>query len=671
MKAVRIIFLVYFVLAVAVAAKSPSLKDLMNLKYPRTLEVHPRGDWFLYEMILPDFQQSRWQRQIWIQKIGAEQPIRLTQENFRDYSARFSPDGQWITFLSSREYLNASGKKVSGKTQVWAISLRGGDPQVWTDLPTGVEDYRWSPDGRFLVLLATEEKPAAIKRREKERERLKFDATVKDSVVEKLVFWKFDLQSKQTHKIVVADAGVEEFRLSPDGHWIVYQTNYTGKYDDEQKYDLWVVEIARGRKIQITDFPGPEIHPRFSPDGRYIAYVKQTTPDIEFAETDLAVLAFDTAAATPDTVNLTDHFNRSVEDYQWVANRRLVARVAVGLETHLYEIDRRKKKSPRRIDPLEGNVGTFHYLPGKKQFIYLWEDATHLPEIALLQKGKQRLLTRFSRQIADWSVGTQRKIQWKSSGDQVIEGIVFLPENFRPGKKYPLILTLHGGPYGRFRNVFRQYYFPQMYTADGYIVLAPNPRGSSGYDDAFGKAIWYKVGGHMGGVDYQDVMAGVDYLIEKGWVDEQRMGVTGGSYGGYLTNWVISQTNRFSAAVSMFGIFSLFTDWSNSWQPSWEKMYFGIYYWEQPINPEHPYVKYSPAFHVTNIRTPVLILHGDRDRYTNLANSQEMYQALHTLGREVKFVIYPREGHGIGREPNHRLDVYRRAKAWFDAHLKQ
>ncbi|NOY77168.1 MAG: S9 family peptidase [Calditrichaeota bacterium] len=192
--------------------------------------------------------------------------------------------------------------------------------------------------------------------------------------------------------------------------------------------------------------------------------------------------------------------------------------------------------------------------------------------------------------------------------------------------------------------------------------MAPNPRGSEGYGDKFGQANRYD----LGGGDYRDIMRGVDHVIQMGVADSTRMGVIGGSYGGYMTNWIISQTRRFKAAVSMFGIFSLLTDWSNSIQPSWEKMYFGAYYWEDL----QPYLKHSPAFYVTHIHTPVLILHGKKDQMTFISNSKEMYQALRILKRPVEFVVYPREGHGISREPNHRVDVYRRALKWFTHYLK-
>ena len=228
-----------------------------------------------------------------------------------------------------------------------------------------------------------------------------------------------------------------------------------------------------------------------------------------------------------------------------------------------------------------------------------------------------------------------------------------------------MILTVHGGPYGSFKNTFIQIYGTKIWTDKGYLVFAPNPRGSSGYSDEFAQANRYD----LGGGDYRDIMTGVDYIISKGFVDTTRMGVTGGSYGGYLTNWIISQNNRFKAAVSMYGLFSLFTDWSNSVQPAWEKMYLGYYYWEKPINMENQYVSRSPAFYVQNISTPTLIMHGTADIYTNISNSREMYQALHTRGVPTEFVVFPRAGHGLRNEPNQYRDVVERATNWFEKYI--
>lgn len=671
MRRVSMWLLLFMVFPSLLAAQQHiQVKDFLHWHYPREIAVSPDGEQIAYTVRTADLKNSEWGSDLWLYQAANDTDRQLTFQGESEHPA-WPPDGAWITFLSDRKYRRGTEGNISNDTQIWALPIAGGEAQQWTTSLTSIDEYRWAPDSRSIVYLADQPQPASIRAQEARLKKLKLDETVKDSLRVNKVLYALDISTKEARVIAVLDPGVRSFDISHDGQWIVYETNYTGDYNDEQKYDLWTVNTATGRTVQLTDFPGPETDPRFSPDGSWIAYINQTTPDIEFAETDLARCRFVPGQAARDIMTLTRDYDRSVVAYRWLGDADLALQIADGTETPVVDFrpDRTSKRY-RRITPDVGNASQLALPAGQSGAIfYRWEDAEHLPELAVNRKGRQQILTDYSRVLAKYQTGVIRKYRWNSVDGQTIEGLLFLPPGFDSRKQYPFILTVHGGPYGRFRQTYLQYYLPQIYTADGYVVFAPNPRGSSGYDDAFGKAIWYKVGGHMGGIDYQDIMAGVDALIQDGMVDSTRMGVTGGSYGGYMTNWIISQTNRFRAAVSMYGIFSLFTDWSNSWQPAWEKMYLGIYYWERPITEDHPYVQYSPAFHVKQIHTPVLIMHGTEDKYTNLANSQEMYQALHTLGRDVKFVIYPREGHGLSGEPNHRRDVIHRAKRWFDEHL--
>ncbi len=663
-------FFLFFIPLMLQASVKITVEDFMKFKYPRSLAVSPDGEKFVYTVRHADFLESDWQYQLWYMGKSDGEPRRLTFADVSEYKPKWSPDGKWVTFVSRRSYFDEDGEKQSGISQIWALPLAGGEAIRITSLNTGVSDYKWNPNGGFLVVLTDAEKSAKVKKREKKEEVFKFDETVKDSVKINQVFWKVNFSDRSMRRIAELDPGVDEFNISQDGSWIVYQTNYTGEYNDEQKYDLWSLNIQTGENIQLTDFPGPETDPKFSPDDRWVAYIKQTTPHIEFAETDLARIRFDTNQDNLDTLTMTKDLNLSIGDYDWLpTGEQFLLTVEEGTETPIYQFNHKQQTNRyQKLLKSGGNASDLNVVGN--QIYFLKEDVTHLPEIYRLSSEKKEKLSDFSKQIESFTFGAQKIYRWKSVAGKEIEGIVFYPPDFNKTKKYPLIVTLHGGPHSRFRNILRQYYYHQVYTNKGYVLFAPNPRGSSGYSDAFGKAIWHQKGGHFGGIDYKDIMSGVNALIEEGYIDAERMGVIGGSYGGYLVNWIISQTDRFAAAVSQFGIFSLFTDWSNSWQPAWEKMYLGIYYWEEPITPDHPYVAYSPAFHVKNITTPVLILHGEDDKYTNLSNSQEMYQALKTLGREVKFVIYPREGHGINREPNHARNVEHRSQDWFDKYLK-
>ena len=658
----------------AFAQKMPlTPREAMAFKYPAAIRPSPDGKRVVMVIREPNWETSQWEYHLWWIIAGQSHPRRITFSDGDEYQPRWSPDGRWLTFISNRSGTVNSSAKNQQQPQLWAMPVNGGEARQWTFLTSGIQEYQWLPDGQQLVVVAELPPPDSIRQRMERRQQLKFDAVVRDSATTQLGIYLLSVESLNLHLLTTVDAGFRNFDIAPDGKWLIYETNYTGKYDDEQKFDLWALNLQTGQTIQLTDYPGPEYAPRFSRDGKHIFYINQTTPDVEFAEWDVARIPFAPHRISITQVDtLTRDLNRSVQAFQvFPGEDALLLQVADGLTTPLKKFYfRRKRHRYKNIGNPQANYFGIHITTIGRIFA-LKETTDMLPEVVQVNTRKEYLLTQFSRQLQQYTLGKQQPFRWKSVDGRTIEGLLVLPVNYQPGKRYPLIVTIHGGPYGRFRNVFRQAYYHQVYANHGYVVLAPNPRGSAGYDDAFGKAIWYREGGHMGGIDYQDIMSGVDAVIQQGLVDSTRMGVIGGSYGGYMTNWIISQTQRFAAAVSQFGIFSLFTDWSNSWQPSWEKMYLGIYYWEQPISEQHPYVAYSPAFHVTNIVTPVLILHGENDRYTNLANSQEMYQALRTLGREVQFVVYPREGHGLGREPNHRLDVLQRSLRWFEQHLKK
>jgi acetyl esterase/lipase len=253
----------------------------------------------------------------------------------------------------------------------------------------------------------------------------------------------------------------------------------------------------------------------------------------------------------------------------------------------------------------------------------------------------------------------QRSYRWTCDGGEV-EGLLVLPSDAPEGRPSPLVVYVHGGPHSVVQNTLKHGACLQWLARMGYAVLAPNYRGSAGYGAAFSVANRKD----LGGGDYRDILAGVDSLVADGIADPERLAIMGGSYGGYMTNWAISQTDRFRAAVSMFGIFNWITDFSNSEVSNFEPDYFGGYYWEDPTL----YVERSPFRHVQNIRTPVLIMHGESDSNTFISNSREMHQALRALGRTVRFIRYPREEHGF-MEPRHRADMHYRIARWLEAHL--
>jgi dipeptidyl aminopeptidase/acylaminoacyl peptidase len=663
-------FLVLMIALLQLMADAPkhtvTIEDLLSLKIPSAPQISPDGRQIAFVLTEPDFKESKFHSHIHVVSVDHGAPRAFTNGVDNESVPRWSPDGKWLAFLSQRK-TKAAGKDEDDDEddakdkpkQVWIIPSDGGEAQKLTDADEGIMSYEWMPDSRAIVYLAKEPHPKPVKEIKKKDKKIKIDSVIEDEEKFRKQIWIIDLDKKKARKVIDGDYGIAEIKVSPDGKTVAYATNYTGKEDDEKKFDIWAASMADGRAWQITKRPGGERQPRWSPDGRSIAFVATVDPNVNYSQHDIFIVPADGG----EPRNVTADFDHAVSSITWPAK---------GHDIY-FSADARTYNHLFKVDPTNGKVeqithgdkvfGSFDVASNGNQLVSTVEDAVSSPDVWISTSGAGdgKVLTQLNPQVAKFKQGRQEVIRWKSVDGWEIEGILVTPPDYQPGRKYPFLVAIHGGPYGRTLNTLRQYYNLQVWTAQGYAVLAPNYRGSAGYGNKFGIANR----GDLGGKDYRDIMAGVDHVIGLGIADPERMGVFGGSYGGYMTNWIITQTNRFKAAVSMFGIFNLITDFSNSYLPSWEPDYLVDYYWENM----DIYVKRSPFYYVKNITTPVLILHGEEDPNTFISNSKEMYRALRTLGKTVEFVRYPREEHGL-REPNHRIDEMRRTLLWFDKYLK-
>ncbi|MFN4111163.1 MAG: S9 family peptidase [Ignavibacteria bacterium] len=639
-----------------------TLEDHFKLEYPSSISISPDGKFTAFNIRKPEFEKTKWVSQIYLLNNHTKKIKQLTNHPEGAGTFSFSPDGKYIYFISTREFQDKSNKLIKGERQLWRINVEGGEAEHFLRLPNEVDEFTFSNDGRYLALISDEEISDSLKKIQEENEKTKNDEIVYPKENPKKEIWLFDFSKNELKKIFNGDAGITNLKFSAKGSFLLYQSNYTGEYNDEQHYDIFKLTLD-GKSTQLTNFDGPETEPQTSSDERYLSFISQTVPDIEFAETDVELLDL----STNTRINLTREFNLSIISYIWhPLDNRIFALVNEGYTTTIYQINVGKKSITKLISDEVVLSNLQISSDGKLFFIY--ENGEKLKEVGRYENNKLELLTNYSNQLKNYKTSLPEIFNFQSYDKKFkIESMLIKPVDFDSTKKYPLILCVHGGPYSAFKKTFLQNYPMQVYANEGFVVVAPNVRGSAGYSDEFGQSNRYD----LGGGDFFDAMQSIDEVIKMGFVDPSRMGVIGGSYGGYLTNWIISQTNRFSAAVSMYGIFSFFTDFSNSWQPVFEKMYFGYYYWEKPIDSNHLWISRSPAFYVKNIQTPVLILQGDRDQYTNLANSQEMYQALKILGKTVEFVVYPREGHGIRNEPQHYLNMLKRGLNWFKKYLKE
>ncbi len=599
---------------------------------------------------------------------------------------RWSPDGRMLAFMSPRidetEPLDDDDDPLT--EQIWLLPIDGGEARRLTNAKEGVLDYVWDFDTNSLVYLAPEPRPAPVESvRKADRDRRKVDATVEQDDRLRRQFWRVDAEDRKPKLLFTADYGVTEFAVSPDGKRLCYATNYTGDPNDYHSVDLFVRELETGATHKLIERAGGKYLPKWSPDGAKIAFLSWLDPLTSYSNESLYVVAVQPPGVPTDSVEsalpsdevllhpcTTEGFDYDIADYAWSRHDGLLYALAtVGTGSEIYRItpDEGPDRTTIRLD-LDAAIGRddLSLDPGGTGFAFVQESADALPEIVFVDEmNEAHTLTKLNVEMLEGAIiPRQEVVRWQSD-DLTIEGVLTYPHgwgtNSNTNTPCPLIVQIHGGPKGRAANTLRNYSMASVWAAEGYAVLQPNFRGSSGYGNAFAVANRRD----LGGGDFRDIMAGVDWAIAAGIADPQRLGVMGGSYGGYMTNWAIGHTNRFAAAVSMFGIFHLQTDYSNSELSRWDNDYLGAYYWEDP----EIYRRLSPGSYIDSIKTPTLIIHGDEDSNTFISNSKELYQALRHRGVTTQFVHYPREGHGLN-EPNHKLDEMRRCLAWMDKYVR-
>ena len=597
---------------------------------------------------------------------------------------RWSPDGRMLAFLSPRidetEPLDEDDDPLT--EQIWLLPIDGGEARRLTNAKEGVLDYAWDFDTNSLVYLAPEPRPAPVESvRKTDRDRRKVDATVEQDDRLRRQFWRVDAEDRKPKLLFTADYGVTEFAVSPDGKRLCYATNYTGDPNDYHIVDLFVRELETGATHKLLERAGGKYLPKWSPDGAKIAFLSWLDPLTSYSNESLYVVDVQPPGVPTDSVEsalpsdeillhpcTVEGFDYDIDDYAWSRHDGLLYAIAtVGTGSEIYRIT--PTEGPNRSTVrLELNAAIVRddlsLDPGGTGFAFVQESVDALPEIVLVDEANEaHILTKLNVELLEGAlIPRQEVVRWQSD-DLTIEGVLTYPQGWvtNSNTPCPLIVQIHGGPKGRIANTLRNYGMASVWAAEGYAVLQPNFRGSSGYGNAFAVANRRD----LGGGDFRDIMAGVDWAIEAGIADPQQLGVMGGSYGGYMTNWAIGHTNRFAAAVSMFGIFHLQTDYSNSELSRWDNDYLGAYYWEDP----EIYRRLSPGSYIDSIKTPTLIIHGDEDSNTFISNSKELYQALRHRGVTTQFVHYPREGHGLN-EPNHKLDEIRRCLAWMDKYVR-
>jgi dipeptidyl aminopeptidase/acylaminoacyl peptidase len=648
--------------------------DLFELKDVRDPRLSPDGQWVAYTVTTLDAKEDEARTDLWMAPLAGGEPLRLTTSKKPATHPRFSPDGRYLAFLSSRE-----GKK----TQVWLLDRRGGEGVKLTDYKADVSDLAWSPDATRLALVVRDvdpddpdiagdddaqgdraesgekkpkpPKPIVITRRQFKRDGEGYLREFRDHL------HVFDLRTKQSAQVTSGPYDDEEPAWSPDGRSLAFVSNRTADPDSNQNSDVFVVAAEAGATPRaLTTSPGTDHAPAWSPDGRFVAYVAGGDPkDMWYGTENLGLVA----AAGGEARVLTRPLDRNVSQPRFSTDGKAVLfLVENGGNSHLVRISV-DGGAIERVVGGERDVKAFDLARGA---LVVLESRPHQPaEISAVSPGGasagalRRLTTVNDAFLKGIRLGAVERFKATSADGTPIDVFLTRPPDAPEGARLPAVLRIHGGPTSQYSTEFELEW--QMLAAHGYAVVAANPRGSTGYGQAFARAIW----ADWGNKDYDDVMAAVDAAVARGVADPERLGVGGWSYGGILTDYVITRTGRFKAAVSGASEANYLSNYgTDHYQYEWETE-LGL-----PWKETERWVRLSPWFQVEKVTTPTLILCGEDDFNVPLLNSEQLYQALRRLGVDTELVIYPGEDHSIGR-PSFRKDRFERYLAWYDKYLKR
>ncbi len=647
------IILFVFVLALSSGMRAnekpdPAFKDVLSLKYVGTPEISPCGKHVLFTLRQPDWEKNSYDTEIWLSRNGSE-PFQLTRTSEgSSYNPSWSPDEEWISFTSKR----------GDETQIFLIRLDGGEAFPLTDHKQGVNSYLWSPDSKHIAFTATEPKSKQSEAREKQYGRFE----VEDAEYRMTHLWMVEVDPGKTPEAKQLTSGekftVGSFRWSPDGKKIAFDHRPDPLINSYSKSDISVIDIESGKIIPLVTQPGPDGGPRWSPDGRWIAFNTGMGDDRYYVNGELAKIP----AEGGEIAVLTESFDEDPYMVDW-KEAGIYLEASEKTFRRLYLLDPSSRQTKKVIDSPENIYGVSIANDGNT-IAFTGYDRNSLPEIfrSTLESSNPVRITTMTRQVAEWNTGSREIIQWKSKDGIMIEGILWKPENYSPQTKYPLLVIIHGGPASISRPVLvAGGVYPYLqWLNKGALILQPNYRGSTGYGEKF-RSLNVR---NLGVGDMWDVESGVDYLINKGMVDPDRVGAMGWSQGGYISAFLTTNSKKFKAISVGAGISNWVTYYVNTDIHPFTRHYLQATPWDDM----NIYLKTSPMTNIKKASTPTLIQHGEFDRRVPIPNAYELFQGLQDEGVEVKLIVYKDFGHGISR-PKEQLAAQWHNWLWFAKHI--
>jgi len=645
-------------------------QDITRIRFVSDPQLSPDGSCVAFVVTTLSEARDEYLANIWLASTAGGLPRRFTTGPGRDTTPRWSPDGTRLAFVAERI--------PQKKPQLYMMPADGGEPVALTDLSNGVSDPVWSPDGARLAFVSRVggwAEPADADERRKSK-----PARVITSMKYKFNGEGFTYDRRK-HLFVVSAQGGEPLQLtdgdwddaepawSPDGQWLAFISARHDERDYDNAADVWIVPAEGGEPRRVTDTAGPLGHPAFSPDGQTIAYIGHRY--LNEAGRQARLYTMPVAGGVPQC--LTEDFDRpcvaALESFRplWAPDATsLQVCVADQGNLHVYRAAVGRGRPPVCIIGEERQVTGLSVSRDGTQLAFAATDPVTPAEVFACRAdgSEMRQLTDLNRTWKDEvALSVPQRLRYQRDGFE-LDGWVMKPYGWTPGHSYPALLNIHGGPHLSYGNTFLDEF--QVYAGAGYAIIYTNPRGSQGYDETFTRAVI----GDWGGGDYADVMAGLDEALRHcDFIDPQRLGVMGGSYGGFMTSWTIGHTQRFRAACSERAVNNTYTLFGTSdIGHSFAELESGCLPWDNM----QWYIDHSPLTYAKEIHTPLLIIHSEDDLRCQVEQAEQLFIALKKQRKEVRFVRFPDENHELSRSgrPRHRLERFQFILEWFAIHLQ-
>jgi dipeptidyl aminopeptidase/acylaminoacyl peptidase len=657
-------------------------EDLYAFRFLADAQLSPDGERVAFAVRTVAPERDGYRSAIWLVPFdGSQEAVRFTSGGGQDAQPRWSPDGRTLAFLSDR---GAPGEKPDGKGKkgkpknVFVLSLDGGEARQLTTFDDDCSDIVWSPDGRRIAFTVKDAKTADAEDdglRVYERMRYKTDEGFLSDQRRKHI-WLADVAGGEPRRLTDGDWDDQQLAWSPDGREIAFVSNRSSDRERNTVADIHVAAVSDGATRRVTNEVGQFGNPSWSPDGATIACYG-VGKALGSASKNVHLWLWPAAGGGKGT-DLLAKWDRTVGSVvmsdmraqvqtlapKWNADRTRL--IFVGSDQGTANVYSVPAAGGEVLAETLGahQVVSLSLANDARRFACVFSHATCPGDVAAGELGKGlRCLTDLNGELMRTRhITPPERVEFKGADGWMVEGWLMKPRGFDAAKKWPLVLEVHGGPHSTYGNGFFHEF--QMLTGRGYGVLYTNPRGSHAYGEKFSTACV----GDWGGKDYEDLMAGVDHALSTGWVDEKRLYVTGGSYGGFMTNWIVGHTTRFRAAATQRSISNNISAFGTS--------DIGWHFWEHEMGEATPWhnadklIERSPLTYVPKVKTPLLILHAERDLRCPIEQAEQFFIALRWHGVETTFVRFPEDNHDLtrGGKPRNRVEHAKRIADWFDAH---